>query len=336
MARIAILLLLLTPLMAAQEGGEPEKADYEYTGEPIALKIECADDDIARFGLICPPEDPCPVYLELTAVDFMKGRLGLVGNIHGKSVTMYSVLLLSDDGGLSWKEPHERLPYSGLDDIHFHDDVHGWALGHVLDGEPHDPFFLLTTDGGRFWRRRPVFKDERAAVVKRFWFESGRSGGLLVDLPLEDEDGARHERWETMTGAESWMIREVSTRPIRVRRVRMRTRSDWRVIADAAAGAWQVQRGNENGWVTVSEFQVQPGACSEAPDDIAEAPPPPEPEETEPAELAPGEKPPLPDELPVAPGGVFVVGAPPAEAAQPVKTPSELDPERPRIERRRP
>jgi hypothetical protein len=325
------LLLLLAPFAAAQTE-EQKAADYEYTGEPIRLSLDCSNDDMAMFGLVCSAERPCPVYLELTSVDFMKGRLAVVGNLHGESNTMYSVLLVSEDGGLSWSEPFERLPHSGLDKVHFHDDTHGWAQGHVLDGGPHDPFFLLTTDGGKIWRRRSVFDDERSVVIERFWFDSDRSGGLLVDRLREGENGARYERYETMTGAESWMIREVSTTPIRVRRTRMQVRNDWRVIADEKTGAWQIQKEGDTGWNTISEFQIETGLCVARDEDIAAAPTPPEPEEE--AVGADG-KAPLPDELPTAPGGVFVIGAPTAPQ-QPTEIEVEDDPDRPRTERPKP
>ena len=272
------LLCLLAPAAVAQT--DEKAADYEYTGEPIRLALECSNGEMAQFGLVCPAGKPCPVYLELTSVDFMKGRLAVVGNLHGESNTMYSILLVSEDGGLSWNERFKRLPHSGLDKVYFHDETHGWALGYVLDGGPHDPFFLLTTDGGKFWRRRPIFDDGRAVVIDRFWFDSDRTGGLLADRLRQGENGARYERYETMTGAESWMIREVSTKPISVRRTRMRTTSGWRVIADEKAGSWQVQKQSDTGWITISEFQVETGLCVEREEDVAEAPAPEREQET--------------------------------------------------------
>jgi hypothetical protein len=267
-------------------------------------------------------------------VAFVKGKLIAVGNLHSEGVTMFTVLLQSEDGGLTWTEPAERVLRGGLDRVYFHNDEHGWASGHILDGEPRDPFFLLTTDGGKFWRRRDILSSGQTAEIQRFWFDSDRSGGLLIDRQRDSEAGARYARYETMTGAESWMIREVSTKPIRPRRRVRPPESDWRVIADGGAGAWQVQKRDTAGWVSVAEFQIEPGVCVAVEEVIAEAPPRPRPE-SEPEVAEPLD----PSELPVAPGGVFVIGSgpPPPNPTQEVKTaPEEEEDKRPTLKKPKP
>ena len=334
------LLIMLALLLASPAAAQPakdkklEEPVYEYTGDPIVLPLACPNEDLQKFGMVCPASDPCAAYLELTSVDSIKGKVFLTGNIHGDAVTMYSILLASEDGGLSWREPYRRLRLAGLDRVYFYDKTHGWAAGHIqeLDAEPRDPFFLLTTDGGKIWRRRPVFSDERNAMIERFWFDSNRSGGLLIDLLDPNEAGARYARYETMTGAENWMIREVSAKPIHPRRIRERIRDNWRITTSDTTGAWEIQKREAGGWIVISEFQVEVGPCVVEPEPVlAEAPPPSA--EPEPRQPRPGQ--PLED-LPIAPGGVFVIGSPPAANQQPaeIKTDKKDKADKPKIERK--
>src|SRR5271156_2411557 len=62
-------------------------------GKPITLPYECTGDDIRWAGMACSEDDPCPVYLELSAADGMGNRIFAAGNIHSDTVTLYSVLL---------------------------------------------------------------------------------------------------------------------------------------------------------------------------------------------------------------------------------------------------
>lgn len=66
-------------------------------------------------------------------------------------------ILLSDDGGRSWKQ--SPVPTrTTLTSVYFHDDQHGWAVGH-------DGVILRTMDGGSAWEKvnfdpddqRPLF-----------------------------------------------------------------------------------------------------------------------------------------------------------------------------------
>ena len=89
----------------------------------------------------CTDEEPCPIFLELTAANQAGKRILAAGNIHSESVTIYSVLLASDDGGHTWNEAHERIRGSGLDHIHFFDSEIGWAIGQELFPIPQIPFY---------------------------------------------------------------------------------------------------------------------------------------------------------------------------------------------------
>jgi hypothetical protein len=295
---VALLAAALLPLYAQRDKAD-EPTALQYEGNPLRVPVACAGEDMAELGTVCSAQSPCPVYLELTAVHAVGTKIFAAGNLHSRSTTLYSVLLMSDNGGLRWTEPAGRIRRAGLDRVFFFDGDRGWAAGHLLDGQPRDPFFLLTTDGGRNWRLRPVFEDQRFGSIEDFWFDSERTGTLLLDRLRPDENGTRYERYETMTGAESWMIREISAKPIEVRRIRPpQPAAEWRISTAREGSAWAVEKQEPGGWAAVAEFQVEAGVCAPA-EEVAEAPPEPVP---------------APLEEQVAPGGVFVIGSKPGPA----------------------
>src|SRR6476660_3523013 len=90
----------------APETPAPKDADkLTYTGTPMKLPFQCTNEYMDWAGMSCSVEEPCPVYLELAAVESVGNRIFLAGNLHSSSVTLYSVLLASDDGGKTWVEP---------------------------------------------------------------------------------------------------------------------------------------------------------------------------------------------------------------------------------------
>ena len=115
----------------------------------------------------------------------------------------------------------------------------GWISGANLQSAPRDPSSLITTDGGKTWRQRPIFEESRVASIERFWFESPQIGTLLVDATL---DNNRHELYETQTGGESWAMRESN-----VSRFTSRDSSDprpprWRLRPDAATHSNAIEK----------------------------------------------------------------------------------------------
>ncbi len=304
---IAIALLMAGGAAGAQgpAAGAEQAAVLRWTGEPLRLPFACSPDDWAMFETPCTVTEPCPVYLQLAAVRGVEDKIFLAGNLHNRATTMYSILLASEDGGASWTEVHPRIRGAGLDQIYFHDAKTGWVSGHILTVPPRDPFFLLTTDGGKHWRRRGIFGETRIGVIEEFSFDDARSGTVLIDRVRASETGARWERYETMTGGADWMIREVSASPIPMK-VRKPVEPDpnWRLAEEAAGGAWRIERRRGEEWIVVSTFQVEVGAC---------APPPVEVAEEEQEEVAEPEEPetarPV-EELPTAPGGVFQIPGP--------------------------
>ncbi|MEZ5352085.1 MAG: hypothetical protein R2762_05565 [Bryobacteraceae bacterium] len=260
-----------------EEPKEEGPKRLEFTGAPISLPYTCTEEEIQAFGMTCSASDPCPVYLDLAHIHAVGRKLFLTGNLHNGASTMASVLLISEDGGGSWFEPVERQRAAGLDQVLFYDVETGWISGQTLGALPRDPFLLLTTDGGKTWRKRPLFSETHLGAIDRFQFESRTAGTLLIDRGPSGSE-ARYERYETMTGGDSWMVREVSSKPIQLRGAKPGGGSpDWRIRADAKAGAHWIEKRNGARWTQVSAFRVKAGECQ--PDDSPLAEPPPEPED---------------------------------------------------------
>lgn len=241
---------------------------------PAHVQFQCTDDDIQAIGQTCTTQEPCAVYLELASLDAVGPRLFVTGNLHSDTTTIASILLASDDGGATWTEPHPRIRSAGLDQIQFIDFEVGWISGSLLLGTPKDPFLLLTRDGGKTWRAQPVFEESHPGTIEQFWFDSRNSGTLLLDRVQASETGARHELFESMTGGESWMLREASASPIRLKRVRPAAPNpDWRLRADAASKSYRVEHRDAARWSTMASFPVRVGECKAVESTVGEPPP---------------------------------------------------------------
>ncbi|HVN05142.1 MAG TPA: hypothetical protein VMT86_12030 [Bryobacteraceae bacterium] len=238
----------------------PEKPLLQNTGKPMVVDCHCTAEDIQASGLTCTNDDPCALFLELDAVETVGNRIFLAGNIHTSTVTLYSVLLASDDGGKTWLEPYERIPAAGLDHIQFIDFQNGWISGEVQRPLPRDPFLLATEDGGKEWRSQPVFSDSQFGSVLQFGFTSPTNGTLIVDRGAGGESG-RYETYETLNGGATWMPRQANQQPRQVSRTAGSGNADWRLRADAATKAYRVEHHTGGAWRGVAAFAVSIGAC---------------------------------------------------------------------------
>jgi photosystem II stability/assembly factor-like uncharacterized protein len=210
--------------------------------------------------------------VELAAAELVGTRLVVTGNIHTGSATLESLLLISDDNGRTWTEAHSRIPSAVLDQIQFIDFETGWTNGHLLAaGVPRDPFFLLTTDGGKTWRKRPIYGEARTGAVDQFRFESRTSGRLALDRVRAAENGLRYEIWESMTGGESWNVRQVDSHPLSIKApareplVRIRTEGS----------THKLERRDGDRWSPIASFAVSAGECRPPAAPEADAAPPP-------------------------------------------------------------
>lgn len=260
----------------------PATPVIQNTGRPMQVEYKCTADDVLWAGMSCSQEEPCPIYLELSAVEVVGNRIFLAGNIHSDSVTLYSILLSSEDAGRTWQEAFPRLRGSGLDHIQFVDFETGWVSGQLLFPLPQDPFLLLTGDGGKTWRNRPVFGEERAGSIQQFWFGSRQSGSLIIDRGQSGES-SRYELYESPNGGETWLIRQTSDRPIALKGTRAAA-SGWRIRADAPSKSFSIERQLADRWNAIASFAVPIGFCK-PPEPAPE--PQPAPESDSPARPSP-------------------------------------------------
>jgi photosystem II stability/assembly factor-like uncharacterized protein len=232
----------------------------ENQGKPMRVPFECTEADSQAAGLSCSEEEPCPVFLELANVEAVGNKLFLTGNLHTPNTTLYSILLASEDSGAKWGEPHPRIRLSGLDQIQFIDFQNGWISGANLQSAARDPFLLITTDGGKTFRQRPIFDESRVASIERFWFTSREEGMMLIDARL---DNSRHELYESRTGGESWALRQSSLVAIRFPLNPEPSSSAWRLRADAATHSYALEKSQAERWQKIASFLVDAGTCKE-------------------------------------------------------------------------
>jgi hypothetical protein len=232
---------------------------------------------MAWAGLSCTEQDPCPAYFELAATEPSGARIFAAGNIHSESVTLYSVLLGSEDGGKTWREVHDRIRGAGLDHIQFADLINGWVSGEELSPLAQDPFLLITADGGASWRRQPVFSDTEPGSIQQFFFSSRKDGGLIVDRG-EGSEVERYSLYESPDGGETWRIAQMSKTPLRLSGG-VAGEKDWRVRADRATQSFRIEHRQGERWTTAASFAVKAAACKPA----AREPEPPADPQPEPA-----------------------------------------------------
>lgn len=230
------------------------------TGKPIAVPFHCTDEDMHSAGLDCSEQDPCPVYLELAEVESTGIRLFATGNIHTSTATLYSILLGSDDNGVTWREAFERIRGAGLDHLQFAGADTGWSSGISLAPLPRDPFLLQTTDGGKSWRPHAIFNEPRFGAIQQFYFEDKKSGALIVDHGAGSE-GDRYELFESNDGGETWNIKETSVKPIRLKLPPGAPVSEWRVRADGPTKSFHLEHRQGQRWTSIAAFAVSLDAC---------------------------------------------------------------------------
>ena len=132
-------------------------------------------------GLACTAQEPCPIFLELSAVAPNGRKIAVAGNLHSDSTTIYSILLLSEDSGATWKEPAKRIRGASIDQLQFYDLQSGWAAGETLYPLPRDPFFLVTTDGGRVLAATSRYGRGGRRIDPALLVRFAQHGELIVD-----------------------------------------------------------------------------------------------------------------------------------------------------------
>jgi photosystem II stability/assembly factor-like uncharacterized protein len=228
----------------------------------MVLPFECTREDVGSAGFSCSEEAPCPVYLELGAAASAGNKFFVAGNIHSDAVTLYSVLLGSDDSGHSWREIYQRIRAAGLDHLQFMDANTGWVGGQQLFPLPQDPFVLLTTDGGKSWRQTQIFgesSDYHFGSIQEMYFTSRTNGSLVIDRSSGGDPGP-FALYESPDGGASWSLKEQTVKPLHMKGAPPQD-ADWRVRVDGGAKAFVVERRQGERWALEASFAVNIGFC---------------------------------------------------------------------------
>jgi hypothetical protein len=242
--RLPLTFLLAVQFLCAQA---PQKID----------KV-CTDEDVEALGLTCSEDEPCPVFLELAAVEASGSALFLTGNLHTVNVTIFGLLLSSDDNGVTWKEPGKRLRSTALEQIQFLDFQHGWISGMKVEALPKDPFLLITGDGGKTWHQNLLFDESRFGSIQQFWFDSATGGQLILDRSQGRTKSL--ELYESNTGGTSWDLKEATNKDLQLPKARPAQNPSWRIRAEA--DAYRIERRTAaGGWSPVTSFAIRAGEC---------------------------------------------------------------------------
>jgi hypothetical protein len=264
----------------------PGTRTYEFRGKPIRIPGNCKAEDLNALGLTCNANEPCPLFLELSSAELVGNRILVTGNLHTSSATVESLLLASEDGGATWTEPAPRVSGGTLEDIQFLDFELGWIAGHIIMVRPREPFFLLTSDGGKTWRRRSVTTESGLGVVSQFRFDSRNHGLALIDKIRKGESGMRYEVYESMTGGESWMLQQVTDQPVPIRGP-ARADGALRIRAESNTKTYRLERKTGSTYSLAASFAINSGECKvEAKEPEPSEPEPPAEPESEPARPA--------------------------------------------------
>jgi hypothetical protein len=237
----------------------------ENRGSPMRLPFRCTGEDIRWAGLSCSEEDPCPIFLELSAAAHWGDRTVVSGNIHGESATLYSVLLATENGGQTWSEAHPRIRGAAIDRIQSLDSGFGWIGGEEQFPLPQNPFLLLTEDGGKTWTERAVLRESTESpfgAVLQFFFSSKSTGSLILDRG-QGSGQERYALFQSENGGQSWTARQQSAKPLRLPQTT--PAAGWRVRADAASQSYHIEHLQGELWNSIAAFAVNLDACKPPP-----------------------------------------------------------------------
>ncbi len=246
MTRIFALLIAVANLLAAAEPFRPEFA--------------CKPEDLQAAGLACSDAEPCPIYLEIASIWASGSKIRLAGNIHSAANTLSSILLSSDDGGVTWLEPTPRFPGTELDKIQFLGTGKGWIGGQRVYPLPGDPFLLLTDDGGGSWRRVDVLEEGSNGYIQQLWFDSPTTGSLVIDQGAAAENHLRYVRYETSNGGTAWMVKESNEKPFQVGPT-VPVENGWRVQGDSKQKLLLIQKKDGSRWITATTLPLELTQC---------------------------------------------------------------------------
>ncbi len=264
--RVLAFAILAVPQLAWPQEAPPAPAPPRilvWERRPLKAPLECRADGFEAAGIICSEEEPCRLFLELTAVDAAGPRILVGGNVHTTSATVSSLVLMSEDAGSTWHEPVRRFPAAGIEGIQFLNERQAW-----MAVQPHaqlatDPYLLATTDAGANWQPQPIWSEEgRAGLLQLFYFQNKDHGFVLIDRSGAVSGSGRYEFYETLTGGSTWILRESSARPIQPKGPPRRP-PDWRLREDSKLKTYELERRVGDAWQRMANFATDVGVCKD-------------------------------------------------------------------------
>lgn len=227
----------------------------------MRVPYACPEEDLQFAGMSCSDDQPCPIYLELSAVAETRSRILVAGDLHSRSATLASILLLSDDAGATWKEPAQRMRGAALDQLEWFDATTAWAGGETQYPLARGAFILLSTDGGSSWRRQAIADDDSPGSLLRFGFDSVKHGEAIVDAGAASA-GGRYLSYESETGGENWSLAGQSDALPKLRRAPPADENPaWHLVASKDGKAFQVEQNQ----ATVASFLIDAARCGSQP-----------------------------------------------------------------------
>ena len=232
--------------------------------QPYKLPLECNEEHFVRAGLSCGESRPCPVFLEWIASAATDEAVFLAGATFTRESTLASAFVASFDGGKNWQEVFSRIGAASIEFVQFADKDHGWAAGQQLDQNGSFlPFVLLTTDGGKQWRKKNLWdpSEFRSGLLLDMSFRNAEIGELVVERGASAVDP--YERFETRNGGRVWSLRGITTTRPRLRApVPDPAGARWR-IAKSDSGEYAIEKQDDSGWSVVETFASDLGECAD-------------------------------------------------------------------------
>ncbi len=223
---------------------------------PVHVDYACSPEDVDSFGLTCSEDRPCPIFFEVSAVDSVGSHIFVAGDIHTETTTLFGVLLATEDGGASWSESIPRLRSAAFEQFQFSGD-HGWLSGQRVESLPKDPFFMITTDGGKSWRQKALFEESHFGSIAHFWFDSSDSGQLIFDDSVGK--ATNQELYATMTSGENWELKQKSTKPLHL--AAESANASWKITTASGSPTYLIEHIVNGKKQTVARFLIHIGDC---------------------------------------------------------------------------
>ena len=256
------------PIILGQEEepeGPPEGTTV-YEGPVVSLTTVCDVDRLEYAGIRCSADRPCELFLELVSVASQGPWIVLAGEVHTADATYESVVLTSQDGGVTWTESADRIAAGGIESISMVDAQTAFVAGQQGDTATGElPFLLVTDDGGESWETRMVETGgEKVEGLVVAFPADGASHGYLI-LEQLAATGDPYRLYETYNGGRSWSIRQISAEKPQIPGPRLAlSTEDWSVRPDSASGEFVVAKRSSaalSGSADQGRFAGAVGSC---------------------------------------------------------------------------